>query len=84
MPLAKKELETLKELKRKDLNLTGDVQLNSWDFRYYHNLLMETEYKVNENEIKEYFSLDTVTKSMLDGIYSFYPSLSTCIEFKIR
>lgn len=75
-PLAQIELKKLTELKRADLNIPADqeVSLNSWDFRYYHNMLMESEYKVNENEIKEYFSLDHVTKSMLDGedIFIFY------------
>jgi Zn-dependent oligopeptidase len=68
-PLAQKELDVLLALKKKEkeqLKADFDGKLNSWDFRYYHRLLLEQEYQVNEEEIKEYFSLTTVTKGMLD------------------
>ena len=68
-PMAEKELVKLVELKNADLTKRGeksDGQLNSWDFRFYHQQLLETEYKVDEDAIKEYFSIDRVTKGMLD------------------
>ena len=68
-PLALKEIKKLLELKKaekKELASAFDGKLNSWDFRYYHRLLLESEYQVNDEEIKDYFSLTTVTKGMLD------------------
>lgn len=62
-PLAGKELAVLLELKRKEKEELGepfDGKLHSWDFRYYHRMLLETEYQVDDDAIKEYFSLTTV------------------------
>eukprot|EP00761_Pharyngomonas_kirbyi_P012748 gb/GECH01012775.1/.p1 GENE.gb/GECH01012775.1/~~gb/GECH01012775.1/.p1 ORF type:complete len:664 (+),score=190.56 gb/GECH01012775.1/:1-1992(+) len=73
-PAAQKELETLRDLKKKQCEKLGydfDGKINSWDFRYYHRLLNETEYEVDDNEIKKYFPLDTV----LDGLFSIYQKL---------
>jgi Zn-dependent oligopeptidase len=68
MPLGLKELERLKQLKKKDLEATGKVYdgaFNSWDFGYYNRMLLETEYEVNHEKIKEYFPMDVVTREML-------------------
>jgi Zn-dependent oligopeptidase len=56
----------LKKKERTSFDLPFDGKLNSWDFRYYNRLLLESEYQVNDEEIKEYFSLTTVTQGMLD------------------
>lgn len=68
MPLGLKELERLKQLKKKDLEASGKVydgSFNSWDFGYYNRMLLETEYEINHETIKEYFPMDVVTREML-------------------
>jgi Zn-dependent oligopeptidase len=68
-PLAEKEIQKLLELKKAEKqsrNEDFDNQLHSWDFRYYNRLLLESEYKVNEEQIKEYFPLESCTKGMLE------------------
>jgi len=58
----------LKELKRKELEAAGkpyDNQLHSYDYRYYYNLVLETKYEINHEEIKQYFPMDHVTTEML-------------------
>lgn len=49
VPLAKKELEVLLEIKKKEceeLKLNFDGKINSWDFRYYANQVEERDYSV--------------------------------------
>ncbi|TPX58646.1 hypothetical protein SpCBS45565_g07930 [Spizellomyces sp. 'palustris'] len=68
-PFGQKELQRLLELKKKEKasrNEPFDNKINSWDFQYYNRLLLESEYSVNDEEIKQYFSLETVTQGMLD------------------
>jgi Zn-dependent oligopeptidase len=46
-PYAEKELKTLVDLKEKhckENNLEFDSKINSWDFGFYNNLLLDTEY----------------------------------------
>jgi metallopeptidase MepB len=58
MPLGLKELERLKQLKKKDLEASGNVfdgSFNSWDYGYYNRMLLETEYEINHEKIKGLF-----------------------------
>lgn len=69
-PLAQQELKVLLELKEKEKKAAGEVfdgTLNSWDFRYYHRLLLEKEYEVDDDVIKDYFSLTTVGSRRVSG-----------------
>ena len=63
LPHGKEDLARLEALK--------GSPLNSWDYRYYHNLLKIKEYKVNEVDIQAYFPLQHVLK----GIFNVYQSL---------
>lgn len=68
-PLAQRELQVLQDLKKSEKaarNEAYDGKFHSWDFRYYHRRLLESEYEVDDEKIKEYFSLSTVTEGMLD------------------
>ena len=60
----KKEFKVLEDLKIKE---TGDANasLCSWDKSFYNNLLKESEYKVDEEVIKEYFPTDHVISETL-------------------
>ncbi|KAI8918161.1 hypothetical protein DFJ77DRAFT_428180 [Powellomyces hirtus] len=67
-PFAESELEHLLDLKKQEqaaLGLSSDNKINSWDFNYYNRLLLEKEYQVDDEHIKEYFSLEVVTQGML-------------------
>lgn len=62
--LGHRELETLLSLKRSDdPNATS---IESYDYRFYHNRLLEDKYNVDEQLISQYFSMEAVTKGMLD------------------
>jgi len=70
-PLAKKELEKMLELKKEKTGDQFDGKINSWDFNYYDRLIREKQYSVNEQEIQEYFPLQTV----VDGTLAIYQEL---------
>jgi Zn-dependent oligopeptidase len=57
-PYARMELDKLKSLK-------GTDDFHCWDWMYYDRLLLETEHQVNEEKIKEYFEVNTLTIEML-------------------
>lgn len=68
-PLASAETKKLLELKRTDKEALGesfDNTLNSWDVRYYNNVLLESEYSVDNNLIKEYFPMEHVISRLFD------------------
>lgn len=70
-PLGKKEIASLKALKSKDLkerNLEDDHKYYVWDQRYYHTMMLEKQYKVDEVKIAEYFPMQHTIEKML-GIY---------------
>lgn len=60
-PLATKELEKLKSLKSKD----SPNPFMTFDFGFYNRKLMQEEYAVDHEKIKEYFPLDHVMEEML-------------------
>lgn len=70
-PLAQKELETLRELKKQELGEKSDGIIHAWDWRYYDNQLVKTRYRVDKEQIKEYFPLEVV----VDGMFAVYQKL---------
>ncbi|MBI2602715.1 MAG: Zn-dependent oligopeptidase [Deltaproteobacteria bacterium] len=63
----KKELAKLGTYKKKEHGKSVEGQkLDPWDIAYYDNQLVETEYKVNEEEIKTYFPVEESIERMLD------------------
>ncbi|KAK1834266.1 peptidase family M3-domain-containing protein [Podospora conica] len=63
-----KEIEHLLELKKKDHEARGipfDGNYYLWDHRYYDRLMVEEEYKIDENAIAEYFPLKSTVAGML-------------------
>ncbi len=67
-PNAKKEIEKLAELARKD----GIDQLEKWDIAYYMNLLKEKELNLDEEKLKAYFPLEKVIKGVFDIAQKLY------------
>ncbi len=77
---AKQDLKELAEAKRDYLKLSKTPKLYAWDIDFYKNIIVETKYKLDENKVKEYFPLETVTK----GMFSIYQKLLgvTFVELK--
>jgi thimet oligopeptidase len=72
------EIARLLEIKKQDKaqrNESFSGELHLWDWRFYDNRLLQTEYEVNDELIKEYFPLETVTKGLLE-IYQVILGLS--------
>jgi thimet oligopeptidase len=44
----------------------GSPVVNIWDWRYYHNSLLKTQYAIDEFEVAKYFPLDAV----IEGLFS--------------
>ncbi|MGH2570348.1 MAG: M3 family metallopeptidase [bacterium] len=54
--------------------LTGDeqAQLYPWDFSFYKNRLLESEYKVDSEKVQEYFPLSRVTEGLFSITQELY------------
>lgn len=57
------ELATLQNLAAADL---GDETIRSWDWLYYHTKQRKQDYGIDQNEIAEYFPLETVVEGMFE------------------
>jgi len=62
---SEREQAELLELKSK-LNGSEATEINYWELHYLENLLGEEKYKLNEEEISEYFELSNV----IDGLFT--------------
>jgi Zn-dependent oligopeptidase len=65
---------------KQDSGANQDGVINGWDLMYYHTILLDTEYKLDEDKIKEYFPLDKVT----DGMFEIYQQLLGLRFEKVR
>jgi len=67
--LWKAEKQTMldfKEMETKELGLEFNGKIEKEDFWYYGNEVIKKNYSVDEEKLKEYFPLDTVTNGMLE------------------
>jgi thimet oligopeptidase len=66
-PKFREELAAFAAMKARD---TGDpdAQINIWDWRYYANRLLETEYDIDVEELRNYFPLERVIEGAF-GVY---------------
>lgn len=62
IPLGQKEFDLLKQLKKSE---TESDSFRTWDFQYYSRIIKERDYSVDEEQLKQYFSLDSVMDEML-------------------
>ncbi|KAF5909986.1 thimet oligopeptidase [Clarias magur] len=68
-PLGEEEREIMMKLKEKECekrNLPFNKELHAWDMRYYMTQVEETQYAVDQNQLKEYFPMEVVTHGLLD------------------
>jgi metallopeptidase MepB len=66
----KQEIEKLLELKKQDLkersiNDGSDSHYFLWDHRYYDRLMLEKDFSLDQQQIAEYFPLQTTIQGML-------------------
>jgi peptidyl-dipeptidase Dcp len=45
---------------------SGEAEVNAWDWRYYAEVVRRTRYNLSDDEVKPYFSLDSVLAAALD------------------
>ncbi len=70
------DLAAMAALKR----ASGDAGIiNIWDWRFYHNRLLETEHAIDQFKVAEYFPLDRV----LEGLFSVTQSMMG-VRFEAR
>ncbi len=60
------EMQTLLDLKRKDLKKPKIKTLDSWDVSYYENKLRQDKYALDDEEVRAYFPADTTIAKMLN------------------
>lgn len=68
-PAFKEDTQKLLELKKKwceTAKVPFDGKLRSWDWRYFQNQVLENEYSINSEEIRQYFPMSVVLAGMLD------------------
>ncbi|KAI4763194.1 metallopeptidase MepB [Aureobasidium sp. EXF-3400] len=64
------DLNALKQLKSDHLAGQGidfDGKFYVWDISFYHRLMLETQYAVDQKRIAEYFPIQTVVPAMLNN-----------------
>jgi metallopeptidase MepB len=66
---AEAEVANLKLLKKADVENRGELyddKLFYWDRQFYHQIMLQTQYSVNQQQIAEYFPLKTTIQGMLN------------------
>jgi metallopeptidase MepB len=64
------DIRALKQLKADHLASQGiafDDKFYVWDISFYHRLMLETQYSVDQKRIAEYFPIQTIVTAMLNN-----------------
>ncbi|HKK63355.1 MAG TPA: M3 family metallopeptidase, partial [Bacteroidales bacterium] len=67
--MAKKEAKMMQEIIDKE---GGNYELASWDWWYYAEKIRKEKYSLNDEEIRQYFSLESVTNGVFSVIEKLY------------
>ncbi|MEO6347820.1 MAG: M3 family metallopeptidase [Aquaticitalea sp.] len=68
---ALKDVEVLKAVRNKEMNITSDEPLKAWDVSYYHNEILKNQFQVDNEKIREYLPM----KECLSGMMAIYQEL---------
>jgi peptidyl-dipeptidase Dcp len=66
---AREEATMMQEMIDRD---GGDYKLASWDWWYYAEQIRKEKYDLNEEEVRTYFSLETVIEGLFDVVNKLY------------
>ncbi|MCF8225621.1 MAG: M3 family metallopeptidase [Bacteroidales bacterium] len=69
LEMAKNEASMMQEMINKD---GGEFKLASWDWWYYAEKIRKEKYALNEEEVREYFSLESVTEGVFNVVENLY------------
>ena len=62
------EIDKLKQLKKADMGVEKyDGHYYLWDHRFYHRMMLEQQFSVDQQKISEYFPLNTTVQAMLEA-----------------
>ena len=77
-----KEIEELKKLKKAETGSADKYFL--WDHRFYDTLMLERDYQLDQNQIAEYFPLQTSIEGMLSIFEELFGLVFVKLEGKDR
>ena len=77
LPMAKKELETLRAFAKQH---DGSDDLEAWDITYYSEKLRQHQYAISQEDIKPYFPANRVISGMFDTVSRLFGINVTQIE----
>lgn len=69
LKMAKEEAAMMQEMIDRQ---GGNFKLASWDWWYYAEKIRKEKYALDDEQLREYFSLEDVTSGVLDVIYRLY------------
>ena len=67
---ALEDLEVLKQIRNREINVQSDHPINPWDVGYYNNQILKTEYNVDHEKIREYLPMNECFKGHVSKFIS--------------